>query len=342
MKIKTILISILATCLFFVASFYATGASAAPRLYFDPASSSPQPGTDISVDVLIDVGTSSTFGADATINIPSEITVKSITNGGFYDTFTNTPVTNGQIELHGFLSAAFATKTGNGTFAHLVLTTNKVLGSSTLSFQCSAGGADTEILNGTGQNILSCSSLNQFVLSYPNATPVAVIDGNTYGTPNACGGTCGSNYNCASGLFCSNGFCRNPDCSSSTTCGACPTPTPTNKPASTVKPIAKATPVTVTLAKTTPYPTPAPSFSPTPAPQIATGKPDFASLAVWSGLGLIAIIVILMTVNALKKKTPPQIKPPTTGMEDTYRVEPPLTQTPPQNPPTQFPPPTGF
>lgn len=38
------------------------------------------------------------------------------------------------------------------------------------------------------------------------------------GEPNACGGTCGSNSNCAANLVCSQGFCRNPSCVSSTNC----------------------------------------------------------------------------------------------------------------------------
>ena len=52
------------------------------------------------------------------------------------------------------------------------------------------------------------------------------------GTPNWCNGTCGSNYNCQGGLFCYNGYCRNPNCSSDTSCGCgiIPTPTPTAPP----------------------------------------------------------------------------------------------------------------
>lgn len=40
----------------------------------------------------------------------------------------------------------------------------------------------------------------------------------TAGEPNSCGGTCGSNYNCKSGLFCYQGYCRNPSCSNDTDC----------------------------------------------------------------------------------------------------------------------------
>ena len=57
-------------------------------------------------------------------------------------------------------------------------------------------------------------------------TPIATA------TPNSCGGTCGSNFNCGSGLYCytSLGICRNPSCPTENDC-ICPgtstsTPTP--------------------------------------------------------------------------------------------------------------------
>ncbi len=58
----------------------------------------------------------------------------------------------------------------------------------------------------------------------PTATPTS-----TPGTPNSCNGTCGSNYNCQSGLYCYQGFCRNPDCPGESSCG-CKTSTPTPPP----------------------------------------------------------------------------------------------------------------
>lgn len=72
----------------------------------------------------------------------------------------------------------------------------------------------------------------------PSGTPTETPSGTptptptfTPGAPNSCNGTCGSDSNCASGLTCSNGFCRNPSCTTSPGCSCsgttAPTPTPT-------------------------------------------------------------------------------------------------------------------
>ena len=62
----------------------------------------------------------------------------------------------------------------------------------------------------------------------PTATPT--VTPTPTSTTNSCNGTCGSNYNCNGGLFCYNGYCRNPNCQESTSCGCSATPTPTAPP----------------------------------------------------------------------------------------------------------------
>lgn len=69
------------------------------------------------------------------------------------------------------------------------------------------------------------------------STPTPTSTTNPSGTPNTCNGTCGSNDNCSSNLFCYGGYCRNSSCPSETDC-SCPstttstprltTPTPTD------------------------------------------------------------------------------------------------------------------
>ena len=60
----------------------------------------------------------------------------------------------------------------------------------------------------------------------PVVTPTPTETPTPTGTPNFCGGTCGSNYNCQGGLFCYQGFCRNPNNPADVNCNN-PTSTPT-------------------------------------------------------------------------------------------------------------------
>ncbi len=62
----------------------------------------------------------------------------------------------------------------------------------------------------------------------PTMTPTPTPT-NTQGEPNSCGGTCGSNSNCKDGLFCFEGFCRNPNIvvDGKYACSSNVTPTPT-------------------------------------------------------------------------------------------------------------------
>jgi protein-disulfide isomerase len=73
-----------------------------------------------------------------------------------------------------------------------------------------------------------------------------------HGEPNSCNGTCGSSYNCKEGLFCYNGFCRNPQCPSTGSCGCVIAPTMTTTPL----PTSSSQPVSTPQAKpsTTPDP----------------------------------------------------------------------------------------
>jgi len=307
MKIKTLIKSLIISCLFFVASgVVASQAMAAPRLYFDPASVNAAKGADTSINLLIDVENKSAFGADATITFPSnDFTVKSVTNGGFFSDFSFAQ-SSGQLEIHGYFSALYNSKSGNGTFAVITLNSNKDTGTGTMNFTCSQNSSSTEILDSNGQNILSCSSLNQENLTYtsPNVS--------SNGPTNACGGTCGSIYNCDTGLFCYNGFCRNPDCRDSSSCGctATATPKPTVKP--TPKPSIKPTPQVVTLAKFTPLPSSTPEESPTSEP---VGSPnakfDYVRVGIWTALSLLAFLLLLGILRLFKGKDTPEDNPPT-------------------------------
>lgn len=315
------------------AGFFAVNALAAPRLYFDPSSKTTTPGTDFQVKIMIDVESFSSFGADAKLSFPAgDLSVKSITNGGFYTDFSSAQ-NSGQIEIHGFFSTLYQSKTGSGTLATITFSPSKNTGTGSIEFVCDGSGSDTEILNSDGENILSCSSLNNLSLVYGTSDDPNPPTDNP--STNACGGTCGSNYNCNSGLFCYQGFCRNPICPSTINCN-CTTTTPSPTPKVTTKPpvvkliTTSPTPVVVTLAKATPYPSPQPEES-----ELSEDSPEGQSglnlklILTWLGLttgSIVTIIMVVKIVKMLRRKNPPKINPPIEGSGDikTYPVDPPL------------------
>lgn len=63
----------------------------------------------------------------------------------------------------------------------------------------------------------------------PTLTPLPGPGTGGGGPSNSCGGTCGSNYNCNAGLYCKNGYCRNPFCDWESDC-SCKGPTATPSP----------------------------------------------------------------------------------------------------------------
>jgi hypothetical protein len=337
MKARKFFVGLIISCLFFVASsLFTKQVFAAPKIYFEPAAFSTSQNADFQINVKIDVESLSAYGADATISFPAgDLSLKSVTNGGFFSDFSYAP-SSGKLEIHGFFSTLYQTKSGAGTLAVITFSTSKNAGTGVVTFDCAGSGNDTAILDGTGQNILSCTSVNQLSLTYgavstpnpPTATPAP-------GEPatNACGGTCGSNYNCNSGLFCYQGFCRNGVCPSDLDCN-CTNPTPTAKPKvikATPKPTASATPPVIALAPVTPYPSTTPEASPTPAPAKSAG----AKVPTLVGLGLLAAALVIFLVKAFKKRSsPPKITPPT-GVPPTIPPTTPLyiPPTPPFPPP---------
>ncbi len=298
-RIKTLFASLMLSCLFFVASsVLAVQASAAPQLYFDPSPTSVANGSDVTINLRINTDTANVFGADAVVNFPSsDLNLKSVTNGGFFSDFTFAQ-SSGKIEIHGYFSTAFDSKSGSGNLANIILTGKKDSGSGTLTFTCSGNGNDTEIIDSNGNNILSCNNINQDVISY----------GSTQGEPNSCGGTCGSNYNCQANYFCYQGFCRNPICQTSVDC-SCKTPAPTTKPTPKVYP----TP-TMEIVTLAPFSTKSGYFKPSPTPtvnpisQVEGPVRNFNYLLYLAGFALAGAVIFI--IIHIKKKSPPKISPP--------------------------------
>lgn len=317
MRIKQFLIrSILVSCLFFVVfGLRIVSAGGGSEIYFNPAIATLKKGEDITVTVKMQVVGSNVFGADATVTFSSsDLDLKSVAGGGFFTNFTSAQ-SNGRIELHGFMNYP-ASQTGEGNFANITFSSKRdSAGNGAVSFVCASGG-ETQIWDTDGNNILNCNNINQLNITYTSSASTS-NDNNGYPpgytTPNSCGGTCGSNYNCAAPLFCFSGFCRSPDCHNDLTCSckATPTPIPTQKPKPRPTVTVRPTPETVELTVSTPLPTyiPTPAREPTPTTTSPTPVTiDFKLIALISGAAAVIFFILSRLIG--RKKGPPKITPP--------------------------------
>lgn len=341
MKKKIVLALFLAVTFFIGSVFVAKAIVAAPRLYFDPSTVNTTKNNDFQVTIKIDVENQNAFGAEALVKYPADLTFKSVSGGGFFEEFENAPST-GQVQLRGFFSDLDDTKSGSGNFAVLTFNTSRESGNANISMNCTANGNDTFILDENGENILSCTSLNQLTLNYGDSNNTNPGQGgNTTNSTNACGGTCGSHSNCNAGLFCSEGFCRNPVCPGDPTCACNPTPNPTIRAQSTVRPTVKPTPEVITLTVSTPFPTVVPAESLAEAEseeEIVTQKASSKKVALILGSLLLMLAIILYIIKRLKEKGP---KPPTKPGTINLNLEE-FKPTPPESTPYNSPPNSGL
>lgn len=160
----------------------------------------------------------------------------------------------------------------------------------------------------------------------PTSTPTPVP---TPGEPNACNGTCGTNYNCSMNYFCYGGFCRNPNCPGDSACG-CTTPTPA--PTATQGSSRQSTPTPQIIyypgSVATPTINPTPSSQPgqTLATPIVTADNTVSGFNIKSNLkyiliGAFAFIALIFGFSILFKgmglkssvsEIKPSVIPPTT------------------------------
>ena len=160
-------------------------AFAAARVYFDPTSVTVSQTNEFTVQVKIDAETSQVIGSDAIVSYAgADLDVTSVSTGGYFPEFTYANnASSGRLEIHGYVSSSDQSKTGAGTLASVKFKSNKNSGSSAISFSCAASGNETNILNTTGTNILSCAQVNQVAVSYTGSsttntpTPTSVSGG---------------------------------------------------------------------------------------------------------------------------------------------------------------------
>ncbi len=149
-------------------------AYATPNLQFNPTATTVVQNDTFQQKILINVDSNNSLSSDAIVNYAgADLEVISVTSGNFFPQFTSANDAGaGRLEIHGYTTAGNSTLTGNGTLATIVFKAKKTSGSSTLSFTCSGGSTNTNILATNGQNILDCAQLNQASVTYgANPTP---------------------------------------------------------------------------------------------------------------------------------------------------------------------------
>lgn len=335
--------------IFILGMFLPTKAFAAPRIFFDPSSKSTTTATQFDINVNIDTDSQDTFGAEAVISYSgNDLEVKSISNGSFFPDF-NSAFDSSKIVIRAYSSSPLDYKKGSGIVAKITFLA-KTTTSATASFVC-GGASDTQILSSTGTNILSCSSLNQFSLAITTSSGGDDINNNpSTSEPNYCGGTCGSNSNCQSGLYCYIGFCRNPSCPSKTDCSC----TSLTYVQSTAKPIIK--PVATTKVSPTPqvitlqeYSTPSRIVEETPMEKVTEENMqetfNINKFLPYIGAILFLVILISLILKSKKKKieqitpitpevTVPPVSQPTENTQENIPSQPEVPSNPtiPQTP----------
>ena len=159
-------------------AFPVAHAQATPSLQFSPTSAVVVQNNTVTLTITINADANAVRASDVTIlYAANDLEFVSAANGVFFPSFNsaNDP-TNGRLELHGYTPFIGDSRTGTNTYAAVVFKAKKASSSSTLSFICSGSGHDTNIVTTAGQNILSCTQVNQVGLTYsdgsvPTSTP---------------------------------------------------------------------------------------------------------------------------------------------------------------------------
>lgn len=148
-----------------------THAYATPNLLFSPTTVTAQQNGTFQITITLNADTNHVQSSDAIVSYAgADLNVTAVTNGGFFPDFNYANDTSGLLEIHGYTTGT-STLTGTGTLATITFKTKATQGSSAITMTCTGGTTNTNILSTTGQNILSCSQINQVGVSYESASP---------------------------------------------------------------------------------------------------------------------------------------------------------------------------
>lgn len=151
---------------------FPSSAHAAVRVYFDPTHTSVAQNNEFTVTVKIDAESNQVVGSDAVVSYAAaDLDVTAVTTGGYFPEFTNAnDAAAGRLEIHGYVTSTYQSKTGAGTLATIKFKVKKGSGSSSITLTCSGSGNDTNVLDISGQNILSCPQVNAVAITYTGAS----------------------------------------------------------------------------------------------------------------------------------------------------------------------------
>lgn len=222
-------------------------AAPATAIYVTPGSQTKAPGSSFTFSIDMDTSTNAVTGVDVRLTFnPAAMQIVSLSQGSGITNLDQT-ITNTYDNTAGTISYAVftldSTKAVSGTGVEVLRVSAKVTSAATAgNYNIAFDPATAASASQEGQNVLISKSQGVLVVSggtptptptgTPTPTPTATATSST-GSGNSCNGTCGSNTNCASGLYCYSGSCRNPSCASDSTCGcgvATPTPTAQSSP----------------------------------------------------------------------------------------------------------------
>lgn len=223
-------------------------AAPATVLSISPESQNKIPGEELLLNVNLNTGNNKVLGFDVQLNFDPDIfEVTSLNQGDAIDGFTVIKNETDNIKGSVLLSVFNLDKTQflQGSELKIVNINAKVKNTASqgkYSFSFDPTTAIAALME--KYNVLS-ASIPGYIKVGSGATSAP-----TPGEPNSCNGTCGSNYNCKSGLFCHDGYCRNPQCANDSSCGCLQTATPTSNPSGST---------TLSTKPPSPKPTPKPS-----------------------------------------------------------------------------------
>lgn len=305
-------------------------ASPSTSISFIPSSQEVHKGQTFNTQVEIDSGLENITGIDIIIDFdPNKINLNEIKPTSELTNFTSViknDINNaiGQARYTAFTLDKNQAISGTLKILSISGTTpqNSILGQSEIKFS-----SDT---------ILIATNAGQNILTNTKSATIITIESE----PNSCGGTCGSNNNCKSNLYCYQGYCRNPICSDDTNCDCTSSSTPNGTIAPTIKPTQKVATTKPIVITKTPSPSPIAKmnefgrFNTSPVPSIVD-LPDYEISplpreenenirpnkygfiisdylpTIFAIIGTISFIITILIIKRAINSKKPHILPPT-------------------------------